>query len=138
MCVAGVKGVSEHVIEVSDHVIDVAERLADMADAAQGKGIRRSGSGGVRWVALSAAGAGIYALATSEVVTRQVKGMARSAKARASELPDDLLGRVQQAVGSTDGPKTNGARRKNASRGRQARSGARPRSGRKTTSARSA
>jgi hypothetical protein len=79
----------------SEQVIDLAERLADVADAANGKGIRKTGT--TRWLILPAAGAGLYALATSGSLTRQAKGVANQAKARASDLPDDLVGLVRQA-----------------------------------------
>jgi hypothetical protein len=99
--------------EFSDQVADFAERLADVVDAAQGKGTRR-GRMGVRWMTLSAAGAGLYALATSDVVTRRVKGVMQGAKARASELPDDLLARVEQAAGVGDDRQQNGGKTKAA------------------------
>jgi hypothetical protein len=79
----------------SEQMIDLAERLADMSDAAKGKGGRRR-SLGPKWVVLPAAGAVLYALATSGSFTRQDKGVMNQAKARASELPDDLLSRIRQ------------------------------------------
>jgi hypothetical protein len=79
----------------SKRVVDLAERLEDVADAANGKGIRR-GSFGTRWLILPAAGAGLYALATSGSFSRQAKGVMDQAKTRASELPDDLLSRIRQ------------------------------------------
>jgi hypothetical protein len=79
----------------SEHVIDLAERLEDVADAANGKGIRR-GSFGTRWLILPAAGAGLYALATSGSFSRQAKDVMDQAKTRASELPDDLMRGVRQ------------------------------------------
>jgi hypothetical protein len=79
----------------SEHVIDLAERLEDVADAANGKGIRR-GSFGARWLILPAAGAGLYALATSGSFSRQAKDVMDQAKTRASELPDDLMKGVRQ------------------------------------------
>jgi hypothetical protein len=78
----------------SEQVIDLAERVADVADAASGKGVRKGGAG--RWLLLPAAGAGLYALATSGSFTRQAKGVVNQAKARASDLPDDLMGLVRQ------------------------------------------
>jgi hypothetical protein len=89
----------------SERVIDMAERLEDVADAAQGKGNRRSGIG-TRWLLLPAAGAGLYALATSNSIGKHARGVIDQAKTRASELPEDLLGRVRQASGaqsSSDG-----------------------------------
>jgi hypothetical protein len=93
----------------SEQVIDLAERLADMSDAAKGKGIRRGGMG-TRWFVLPAAGAGLYALATNGSFTRHAKGVVDQAKARASELPDDLLGRVRQT--SQKRARTNGGQRR--------------------------
>ena len=79
----------------SEYVIDLAERLDGMADAAKGKG---TGSGGLRarWLVLPAAGAGFYALAKSGSVSRQAKVVMNQAKTRASELPEDLVGRVRE------------------------------------------
>jgi hypothetical protein len=94
--------------EFSDHVVDIAERVADVADAAQGKGIRRGGMS-IRWLVLSAAGAGVYALATSDSVVKRAKGVVHGAKTRASELPDDLIGRVQDTVSSPGGGQKNGS-----------------------------
>lgn len=81
--------------KLSEQVIDLAERLADMSDAAKGKGSRRR-SLGRQWVVLPAAGAGLYALATSGAFTRQARDVMNQAKARASELPDDLISRIRQ------------------------------------------
>jgi hypothetical protein len=99
----------------SERVIDLAERLEDVADAAEGKGRRRSGSG-ARWLILPAAGAGLYALATNGSFTRQAKDMVDQAKTRATELPDDLMGRIRQ--GSSTSARRNGGqsgRRKSSS-----------------------
>lgn len=85
----------------SKQVVEVAERAADVADAAQGKGIRR-GSFGARWLVLPAAGAGLYALVTRPSFPRQAKSAWQTARARASDLPDDLLDRVQEATGLGD------------------------------------
>ena len=79
----------------SEQVIDLALRLEDMADAANGKGIRK-GSFGTRWLLLPAAGAGLYALATSGAFSRQAKEIMDQAKTRASELPEDLMSGVRQ------------------------------------------
>jgi hypothetical protein len=81
----------------SKQVIDAAERLADVADAVEGKGARKRNTG-ARWVLLPAAGAGLYALVTRPSFPRQAKGVLRQARDRASDLPDELLGRVQQAI----------------------------------------
>lgn len=104
--------------KVSERMIDLAERFADVADAAQGKGVRRRRVG-TRWLLLPAAGAGLYALATSGSFTRQAKSVMNQAKERASDLPDDLVGRVQQTTGRTDSRAKNGrqsAQRSSASR----------------------
>jgi hypothetical protein len=81
--------------KLSEHIIDFAERLDGVADAAQGKGTGRGGLG-ARWLILPAAGAGLYALARSGSFTRQAKGVMDQAKSRASELPEDLMGRIRQ------------------------------------------
>jgi hypothetical protein len=81
----------------SKRVIDAAERLADVADAVEGKGVRKRHTG-ARWMLLPAAGAGLYALVTRPSFPRQAKGVLRQAKDRAADLPDELLGRVQQAM----------------------------------------
>jgi hypothetical protein len=93
----------------SEQVIDLAERFADVADAAKGKGNRRSGVG-ARWLILPVAGAGLYALGASGSFTRRAKRVMNQAKARASELPDDLLNRVQHTTGTTTNRPKNGRR----------------------------
>jgi hypothetical protein len=81
--------------EFSRRVIDLAERLEDVVDAANGKaGANRTSA--TRLLVLPAAGAGLYALATSGAFTRQAKGVLGQAKTRVSELPDDLFHRVRQ------------------------------------------
>lgn len=104
--------------KVSARMIDWAERLEDVSDAAKGKGIRR-GSFGTRWLILPAAGAGLYALATSGTFSRQAKDVMDQAKTRASELPEDLLGRIRQttqkpAGGTGSRARKSGTRRKTA------------------------
>ena len=86
----------------SEGVVEAAERFADVADAAQGKGIRR-GRMRTSWLILPAAGAGLYALATSGSFSSQAKGVLQQARARASDLPEELLDRVQQATGADNG-----------------------------------
>jgi hypothetical protein len=81
----------------SEHVIDFAERLDGMADAAKGKGTGRGSLTPRWWLILPAAGAGLYALATNGSFARQAKGVMDQAKTRASELPEDLIGRVREA-----------------------------------------
>jgi hypothetical protein len=125
---------------LSERVIDLAERLEDVADAVNGKGIRR-GSIGTRWLLLPAAGAGLYALATNGTFTRRAKDVMGQAKTSASELSDDLMGRVRQTSqkspsrnGSRSRSRTSSARRTSSSRtrGSARKSGA----ARKTSSAR--
>jgi hypothetical protein len=84
----------------SDGVVDLGERLADVADAVQGKGSRKGG-GGARWLILPAAGAGLYALVANRTFARQAKRVMNQAKERASDLPEDLVGRVQQVTSGT-------------------------------------
>jgi hypothetical protein len=50
---------------------------------------------GARWVILPAAGAGLYALATSRSFSRRASGVIDEAKTRATELPDDLMKRAR-------------------------------------------
>jgi hypothetical protein len=83
--------------KVSDRMIDLALRLEGVSDAAKGKGRRRRGPG-MRWILLPAAGAGLYAIATSGALSRQAKDVVDQAKSRASELPDDLMGRLRQTA----------------------------------------
>jgi len=86
----------------SEQVIDLAERLANVADAAKGKDTKTMRPK-ARWVLLPASGAGIYALTTSRGFTRQAKTVVDEAKARASDLPDELVSRVHEATGSANG-----------------------------------
>jgi hypothetical protein len=84
----------------SEQLIDVAERFADVVDSAQGHGPRKGGVA-ARWLILPAAGAAVYALATSSSSTaRKTRGLVRRAKDRATDLPDaDLFGRVKEVTG---------------------------------------
>lgn len=86
----------------SERVIDFAERTSAVADAAQGKKVRRRGMS-ARWLLLPATGAGLYALITNRSFTRQAKSVASQAKERASDLPEELTSRVQQATGQKSG-----------------------------------
>ena len=115
----------------SEHVIDLAERLEDVADAANGKGIRR-GSFGARWLILPAAGAGLYALATSGSFSRQARDVMDQAKTRASELPDDLMRGVRQTSRKSTG-RTQKSTSRNGSKGRSRTTSA-SRTARKSTS----
>jgi hypothetical protein len=117
----------------SSQVIDYAERLSEMADAAEGKHQQRTGRT-TRWLLLPASGAALYALLKSDTFSRQAKGVMDEAKARASELPEDLLARVRQTAEQTSSQ--NGGRRSRASTTRRkATSASKPRSRRKTSSA---
>src|SRR4249920_2134049 len=86
--------------KLSSQVIDYAERVSDMADAAQGKHHQRTGLT-TRWLLLPASGAALYALVKSDAFSRPAKEVMDEVKARASELPDDLLGMVRQSTSST-------------------------------------
>jgi hypothetical protein len=90
-------------------MIDMARRFEDVVDAAEGKGARGSGGIGTKWLLLPAAGAGLYALMTSNSVGRHAKGALDKAKNRAAELPDDLMGRVRQ-TSQKQSARSNGAR----------------------------
>lgn len=89
----------------SERLVDLAERFADVTDAAQGRGNRQ---GGIRprWILLPAAAAGVYLLGASGSLRRQAGNVAKQAKDRAAELPDDLMSRVHRA---TRKPTTSGA-----------------------------
>lgn len=114
----------------SKQIIDYAERMADVADAAKGNGVRK-GSTGTRWLLLPAVGAGLYALATSGSFARRTKSVVEQAKARASDLPEDLLNRVREtptttgqagsrsASGSRSGTPSSGRARKTTSNRRR-------------------
>jgi hypothetical protein len=84
--------------KLSKQMVEYAERFADITDAAKGRGRSHSG-GGTRWLILPAAGAGLYALFTS----KRTKGVIEEAKARASDLPEDLVNRVRQTSQSSGG-----------------------------------
>jgi hypothetical protein len=110
-----------NVYEFSERIIDLAERLEDVADAAQGKRHRKKT--GMRWLLLPAAGVGLFALGTSRSFTKRAKKVVVDAKERASDLPEDLTGRVQQAVGQPTNTRTRSrasARKASASRRRTA------------------
>ena len=114
----------------SEQLIDLAERMANVADAASGKGVRKGGP--TLWLLLPAAGAGLYALATNGSFTRQAKGVVNQAKARAGELPDELLGLVRQQSQPSSSRKTPSQSSANGSSRRRTTSSA----ARKTRSAR--
>jgi hypothetical protein len=105
--------------KLSERVIDLAERTSAVADAAQGKGVRRGIP--TRWVLLPAAGAGLYALMTNRSFTRQAKNVMNQAKERASDLPEDLVDRVQQTTGqkSSSSSSSRQSKRKSATQRRK-------------------
>jgi hypothetical protein len=112
--------------KLSDRVIDYAERTSAVADAAQGKGLRRRRTG-MRWLLLPAAGAGLYALMTNGSFTRKAKEVMTEAKDRASDLPEELVDRVQEATGQTSGTSRSrqSSQKSSASRSRSSRQGSR-------------
>ena len=118
----------------AEQVIDLAERFADMTDAAQGKGNRKGV--GARWLVLPAVGAGLYALGTNGSFTRKTKKVMNQAKARASELPDDLMNRVEQTSGATENRSKNSPRQTGQKSARSQSRQTRSQSRRKTSSAR--
>jgi hypothetical protein len=118
----------------SEQMIVLAERLADVSDAAKGKGIRRR-SMGTRWLLLPAAGAGIYALATNGGFAKHARGVVDGAKARASELPEDLMNRVRQAP-QTSTSRSRPPNRRQTSPTRKSNSASKSTSARKSSSAR--
>ncbi len=109
----------------SERVIDLAERTSAVADAAQGKKVRRGGMS-ARWLLLPATGAGLYALMTNRSFTRQAKNVMNQAKERASDLPEDLVDRVQQTTGqkSSSASSNRPSTRKSAGRTTQRRKSA--------------
>ena len=119
--------------KLSQQLIEVAERVADVNDAAKGRGLRHRRTP-TRWVILPALGAGLYALGTRASLPRQAKNVLDQAKERASDLPQDLLGRVQETTGETKRPSTTNS----SGRSTRSRPKSRARSGsRKKTTARS-
>ena len=118
----------------AEHVIDLAERFADMTDAAQGKGNRKGV--GARWLVLPLAGAGLYALGTNGSFTRSTKKVMNQAKAQASELPTDLLNRVEEVSGVTENRSKNGPRQTGQKSGRSQSRKTQSQTRRKTGSAR--
>ena len=93
----------------SERFVDLAERFADVTDAAQGRGNRQGGIR-ARWFVVPAAAAGVYMLGASGSLRRQAGNVAKQAKDRAGDLPDDLMSRVHRATGKTTtaGARSNG------------------------------
>ena len=113
--------------KLSSQVIDYAERVSEMADAAQGKHHQRAGLTS-RWLLLPASGAALYAVLKSDALSRPAKEVMGEAKARASELPDDLLSMVRQSASGAagrNGSGTSSPRRRGGAR-RASRVRARP------------
>ena len=92
--------------KLSARVIDYAERMSAMADAAEGK---RQPRNRMRWLALPASGAALYALVRSESFSRGAKGVVDEAKTRAADLPEELVGRVREATKSTSSSQSSGS-----------------------------
>src|SRR5215207_8988758 len=101
----------------SEGLIDMAERFADVVESAQGHGPRK-GSSGAKWLILPAAGAGVYALATSSsAFARRTRKLMSRAKDRATDLPDaDLFGRVKEVTGMEQSTSGNSGRTQSARR----------------------
>ena len=110
--------------KMSEGLIDLAERFADVVDAAQGRGARKA-SGGAKWLILPAAGAGVYALATSSsAFARRTRKLMSEAKDRATDLPDaDLFGRVKEVTGTEQSASSSSGRTQSARRRQTRRSG---------------
>ena len=85
---------------LSERLVDLAERFADVTDAAQGRGNRQGGIR-ARWLVVPAAAAGVYMLGASGSLRRQAGNVAKQAKDRASDLPDDLMSRVHRVTRKT-------------------------------------
>ena len=133
--------------KVSEQLIDMAERFADVVDAAEGRGGRKN-SVQTKWLVLPAAGAAVYALATSSSgMARQTRAWMRRAKDRATDLPDaDLFNRVKEVSGTetpssssrSSGSSTRSTTRSSSSRSRSSSgSSRRGQTRRKTASSRS-
>jgi hypothetical protein len=120
--------------KISERMIDMARRFEDVVDAAEGKGARGSGGIGTKWLLLPAAGAGLYALMTSNSVGRHAKGALDQAKSRAAELPDDLMGRVRQ-TSQKQGSGSNSGTSRRSSPARTSNSTRKTRSARKKSTA---
>jgi hypothetical protein len=109
--------------KMSEGLIDMAERFADVVDAAQGRGARKAGNG-AKWLILPAAGAGVYALATSSsAFARRTRKLMSRAKDRATDLPDaDLIGRVKEVTGTEQRASSSSGRTQSARRSQTRRS----------------
>jgi hypothetical protein len=110
--------------KMSEGLVDMAERFADVVDAAQGRGARKA-TGGAKWLILPAAGAGVYALATSSsAFARRTRKLMTRAKDRATDLPDaDLFGRVKEVTGTEQSASSSSRRTQSPRRKQTRRSG---------------
>jgi len=110
---------------LSKSIVEFGERLSDVSDAAKGRSRGRAATTS-RWLLLPAAGAGLYAAARSEFVSRQTREMVDEAKTLASELPNDLMNSVRQTSQTSRTPKRsttrNGGQRRKTSSTRKTRS----------------
>ena len=110
--------------QLSERVIDMARRFEDVVDAAEGKGNRGSSGIGTKWLLLPAAGAGLYALVTSNSVGRHAKGVLGQAKNRGSRAagrpdesrPTDLADTEHAAATAVQTVEASSARRSNSTR----------------------
>ena len=120
--------------KMSEGLVDMAERFADVVDAAQGRGARKA-SGGAKWLILPAAGAGVYALATSSsAFARRTRNLMSRAKDRATDLPDsDLFGRVKEVTGTEQSTPSRSGRTQSARRRPTRRSSSSPSQRRRKT-----
>jgi hypothetical protein len=91
----------------SERLVDLAERFADVTDAAQGRGNRQGGMR-PRWFLLPAAAAGMFLLGASGSLRRQAGNVAKQARDRVGDLPEDLMSRVHQATRKPTTARSNG------------------------------
>jgi hypothetical protein len=77
----------------------------------------------------------LYALATSNAFSRQAKDVMDQAKSRASELPDDLMGRLRETMQKAD--QTTATAKENGSPRRRRATTARKTGARRRTAAQS-
>ena len=90
---------------VAERMLEAAERFADVTDAAQGRGRRGRGLR-ARWLVMSAAMAGVYLLGANRSFNRRARTVVGDAIDRASDLPEELMGRVRSAAATTSTQET--------------------------------